>query len=158
MHCHCGTNNRAPRWTFTDPCKPEVRPGAREESASPAWRTFSDQKWHESRCVKQNKKPKNSCQHAAPVSNCPRKQQIGYKGQVCLLVVYLVDNSDRCACSFFRKTFRRRRGLHIVWQDPHLEYRTFSQSQLQYFYRACLCKIWSSLVSHMIGGAFLKKT
>ena len=24
MHCHCGTNNRAPRWTFTDPCKPEV--------------------------------------------------------------------------------------------------------------------------------------
>ena len=37
MHCHFGTNNRAPRWTFTDPCKPEVRPGAREESASPAW-------------------------------------------------------------------------------------------------------------------------
>ena len=37
MHCHRGTNNRAPRWTFTDPCKPEVRPGAREESASPAW-------------------------------------------------------------------------------------------------------------------------
>ena len=37
MHCHCGTNNRAPRWTFTDPYKPEVRPGAREESASPAW-------------------------------------------------------------------------------------------------------------------------
>ena len=37
MHCHCCTNNRAPRWTFTDPCKPEVRPGAREESASPAW-------------------------------------------------------------------------------------------------------------------------
>ena len=37
MHRHCGTNNRAPRWTFTDPCKPEVRPGAREESAYPAW-------------------------------------------------------------------------------------------------------------------------
>ena len=37
MHCHCGTNNRAPQWTFKDPCKPEVRPGAREESASPAW-------------------------------------------------------------------------------------------------------------------------
>ena len=37
MHCHCGTPIRAPRWTFTDPCKPEVRPGAREESASPAW-------------------------------------------------------------------------------------------------------------------------
>ena len=37
MHCHGGTINRAPRWTFTDPCKPEVRPGAREESASPAW-------------------------------------------------------------------------------------------------------------------------
>ena len=37
MYCHCGTNNRAPQWTFTDPCKPEVRPGAREESASPAW-------------------------------------------------------------------------------------------------------------------------
>ena len=37
MHCHCGTNNRVPRWTFTDLCKPEVRPGAREESASPAW-------------------------------------------------------------------------------------------------------------------------
>ena len=36
MHCNCGTNNRAPRWTFTDPCKPEVTPGAWEESASPA--------------------------------------------------------------------------------------------------------------------------
>ena len=33
MHCHCGTNNRAPRWTFTDRCKLEVRPCAREESA-----------------------------------------------------------------------------------------------------------------------------
>ena len=32
MYRHCGTNNRAPRWTFTDPCKPEVRPGAREET------------------------------------------------------------------------------------------------------------------------------
>ena len=31
------TNNKAPRWTFTDPCKPDKRPGAREESASPAW-------------------------------------------------------------------------------------------------------------------------
>ena len=37
MHCHCGTNNRTTRWTFMDPCKPEVRPGAREGSASPAW-------------------------------------------------------------------------------------------------------------------------
>ena len=37
MHCHCGTNNRVPRWTFTDPRKPEARPGAREEPASPAW-------------------------------------------------------------------------------------------------------------------------
>ena len=37
MHCHSGTNNRVPRWTFTDPCKPEVRPGAREQSASPVW-------------------------------------------------------------------------------------------------------------------------
>ena len=37
MHCYCGTNNRAPRRTIKDPCKPEVRPGAREESASPAW-------------------------------------------------------------------------------------------------------------------------
>ena len=37
MHCHCGTNLRAPRWTFTDPCKPEVKSGAREESESPAW-------------------------------------------------------------------------------------------------------------------------
>ena len=37
MHCHCGTNNRESQWTFTDPCKPEVRPGAREESASPVW-------------------------------------------------------------------------------------------------------------------------
>ena len=32
MHCHCGTNNRAPRWTFTDPCKPEVRPGIRNNT------------------------------------------------------------------------------------------------------------------------------
>ena len=39
MHCRFGTINRAPRWTSTDPCKPEVRPGAREESASPAWLT-----------------------------------------------------------------------------------------------------------------------
>ena len=37
MHGHCSTNNSAPRWTFTDPCKPEARPGAWEESASPAW-------------------------------------------------------------------------------------------------------------------------
>ena len=37
MHCHCGTSNRAPRRAFTDPYKPEVGPGAREESASPAW-------------------------------------------------------------------------------------------------------------------------
>ena len=37
MHCHCGTYNISPRRTFTDPCKPKVRPGAREESASPAW-------------------------------------------------------------------------------------------------------------------------
>ena len=37
MHRHCGTNNRIPWWTFMGPCKPEVRPGAREESASPAW-------------------------------------------------------------------------------------------------------------------------
>ena len=37
MHCHCGTNNRVSRWTFTGPCKPEVRPGAWEESASPVW-------------------------------------------------------------------------------------------------------------------------
>ena len=37
MQCHNSTNNRAPWWTFTDPCKPEVRSGAREESASPAW-------------------------------------------------------------------------------------------------------------------------
>ena len=34
---NCGTNNRAPWWTFTYPCKPGVRQGAREESASPAW-------------------------------------------------------------------------------------------------------------------------
>ena len=44
MHCHCGTNNRAPRWTFTDPCKAEVRPGAREESASPVWLAASAMK------------------------------------------------------------------------------------------------------------------
>ena len=37
MHCHCGTNTGTPRWTVTDPCKPEVRTCAREESASPAW-------------------------------------------------------------------------------------------------------------------------
>ena len=37
MHFHCGNNNRTPRWTCTDPCKPEVRPDAQEESASPAW-------------------------------------------------------------------------------------------------------------------------
>ena len=31
MFCHCGTNNRAPRWTFKGPSKPEVRLGARED-------------------------------------------------------------------------------------------------------------------------------
>ena len=38
MHRQCGTNNRAQRctWTFIDPCKPEMGPGAQEESASPA--------------------------------------------------------------------------------------------------------------------------
>ena len=35
MHCHYGTNNRAPRGHSRTPA--EVRPGAREESASPAW-------------------------------------------------------------------------------------------------------------------------
>ena len=35
MHCHCGTNSTTV--DIHDPCKPEVRPGAREESASPAW-------------------------------------------------------------------------------------------------------------------------
>ena len=42
---------RAPRWTFTDPCKPEVRPCAREESASPAWRASPRQ----SKSKKKNK-------------------------------------------------------------------------------------------------------
>ena len=37
MHRHYDINNRAPQWTFTDPCKQGVRPCAREESASPAW-------------------------------------------------------------------------------------------------------------------------
>ena len=37
MDCHYGTNNRTPWWTFNDPCKPDVRPGAWEESASPGW-------------------------------------------------------------------------------------------------------------------------
>ena len=37
MCCHCCNNNRSPRWTLSNPCKPEVRPGAREELASPAW-------------------------------------------------------------------------------------------------------------------------
>ena len=37
MHCQAGTNNREPRWTLKDPWKPEVRPGAREESASHGW-------------------------------------------------------------------------------------------------------------------------
>ena len=37
MHCHWCTNNRAPRWTFTDPCEPESRQGSRAESVSPAW-------------------------------------------------------------------------------------------------------------------------
>ena len=37
MDCHCDTNNRVARWTFMDPSEPEVRPGAQEESVSPAW-------------------------------------------------------------------------------------------------------------------------
>ena len=31
MFRHCGTNKRAPQWTFTDPCKPDVNPGARDK-------------------------------------------------------------------------------------------------------------------------------
>ena len=45
MHCHCGTNHRAPRYTFTDPCKPEVRPGAREESEMLKNNEYSDKVW-----------------------------------------------------------------------------------------------------------------
>ena len=37
MHIHLCTNNRAPRWKFTDHCKTELRQGAREESGTPAW-------------------------------------------------------------------------------------------------------------------------
>ena len=37
MQCHHGTSNRTPQWTFTNPCKPDVRPGVRKESACPAW-------------------------------------------------------------------------------------------------------------------------
>ena len=37
MHRHCGTNNKAPRWSFMNFCRPELRPGAREESASSDW-------------------------------------------------------------------------------------------------------------------------
>ena len=56
MHCQFGTNNRAPRWSFTDPCKPEVRPGVREESASPAWLAAPTMEplaaWHKMRKMK----------------------------------------------------------------------------------------------------------
>ena len=31
MHCHCGTNNIALRWTSSYPYKPDVRPSPREE-------------------------------------------------------------------------------------------------------------------------------
>ena len=37
LHCHPGTNNIVPWWAFIDPWKPEMRPGAQEESAFPAW-------------------------------------------------------------------------------------------------------------------------
>ena len=37
IHWHCGTNNRVPRWSFMDPWKIEMGPGALEESVSPAW-------------------------------------------------------------------------------------------------------------------------
>ena len=36
MRCHCDTHNRASRWACMDPSKPEVRPDAGMESASPA--------------------------------------------------------------------------------------------------------------------------
>ena len=53
MLCNCGTNNRAPRWTFTDPYKPELRQGAGIHSknggktASCAWHKFSLGFWCE---------------------------------------------------------------------------------------------------------------
>ena len=39
MHRHCDTNNRAPWWTFTDPCKPEVRPETEYREKQEAIRT-----------------------------------------------------------------------------------------------------------------------
>ena len=45
IHRHYGTNSRASRKKFTDSCKPEVRPGTREESASPAWLQCSRTPW-----------------------------------------------------------------------------------------------------------------
>ena len=35
MHCHCGTNNRAPRWTFKDPLR------TRGETRCPGWVSVS---------------------------------------------------------------------------------------------------------------------
>ena len=55
MHRHCGSNNRAPRWTFTDPCKPELRPGAREESTSPAWLAIYAMNTRDTTKMNQNK-------------------------------------------------------------------------------------------------------
>ena len=47
MQYHCDTNKRVPRWTFTDLYKPEVRPGAKEGSASPAWLATSAMNAHD---------------------------------------------------------------------------------------------------------------
>ena len=79
MHCHFGTNKRAPRWTFTDPYKPEVRPGAREEWASPAWPAtaamnalrhndivYSTLKMTSSRCLRFDKHFRDFCGKGFP--------------------------------------------------------------------------------------------
>ena len=37
MHCHCGTNNRAPRWDIHGPLQTRGETRCPGKSASPAW-------------------------------------------------------------------------------------------------------------------------
>ena len=145
MHCHCGTNNRAPRWTFTDPCKQEVRLGAWEGSASPAWLAapamyYSDFYFCRSRKpYKGNKKKRCSlffCIAASLLNKSTvtfllkcRKRVI--KHQKCIIFMYKIgylnatlsndDMTDNCL-----QNVRRRRDQNIFknksWQIEQLFY------------------------------------
>ena len=137
MHCHCGTNNRAPWWTFTDPCKPEVRPGAREESASPAWlaapamnardttKGIYMETWHWMWTDSHNtpgKRHNNTC--VEPLTgNCTTVQNLLYTGSHGVVSIRhnFVCNLKRCRFLVFR---------NFAWGKINALKKNLSEKQL----------------------------